>query len=126
MAKNPARANPGLGQKAEAFALDYLKRQGLDFVAANYRCRRGEIDLVMHHGDCLVFVEVRFRSKPAFGSSAESITVLKQRKLAACASHFLQRQGTGETTGCRFDVLALTPDSLGYAVDWIQDAFRPD
>jgi len=53
------------GEAAERRALDYLTRQGLKLVAANYRSRFGEIDLVMRDGEVLVFAEVRMRKSAA-------------------------------------------------------------
>ena len=56
-----------IGYKAEENALSFLVRQGLDVVERNFRCRFGEIDLIMRDGDVLVFVEVRKRVRlPAF------------------------------------------------------------
>ena len=53
------------GQQAEALALSWLQQRGLVCVARNYRCRMGEIDLIMHDGTTLVFVEVRQRGDAA-------------------------------------------------------------
>ena len=50
------------GDQAENLALDYLKQAGLKLIERNYRCRLGEIDLVMQDGDDLVFIEVRYRN----------------------------------------------------------------
>ncbi|UJP01573.1 MAG: YraN family protein, partial [Nitrosomonas sp.] len=55
------------GSDAEQIALTYLQRQNLVLVAQNYRCRFGEIDLIMRDGATLVFVEVRMRGSEAFG-----------------------------------------------------------
>ena len=41
---------------------NHLRRRGLEFLTANFRSKRGEIDLVFREGDCLVFVEVKTRS----------------------------------------------------------------
>ncbi|MEQ9508243.1 MAG: YraN family protein, partial [Alloalcanivorax xenomutans] len=49
------------GQRAEWQALRWLREQGLRPVARNYRCRQGEVDLIMTHHDTLVFIEVRWR-----------------------------------------------------------------
>ena len=62
-----------LGREAEDRAEAMLSRAGLRTVARNYRCRCGEIDLVMGDGKHLIFVEVRFRSSRAFGSAAASV-----------------------------------------------------
>jgi len=85
----------------------------------NYRCRRGEIDLVMREAGTLVFVEVRFRSSTRFGTPAETVDIRKQRRLAAAAAHYLQRHPTN--LPCRFDVIAVSGTNQ---IDWIRDAFN--
>ena len=57
------------GEQAEAIALRYLQAKGLDLVERNYRCRFGEIDLIMRDGKTLVFTEVRLRKSNAFGGA---------------------------------------------------------
>ena len=108
-----------LGQHAETHAERFLEAQGLKRVARNWRCRFGEIDLIMRDQHTLVFVEVRMRSSANFGGAAASVTSSKQRKLLAAAKLYL---GTlSELPPCRFDVVALT--SNGAAPQWIQSAF---
>lgn len=109
------------GQAAERLALDYLQRQGLRLRESNYRCRAGEIDLVMSDGASLVFVEVRQRSNPRFGGAAASVDAAKQRKLIATARHYLQ--ATGTDSPARFDVVAI--DAAG-TPQWIRNAFTAD
>jgi putative endonuclease len=100
----------------------YLQDQGLRSLASNYRCRQGEIDLIMQQGNTLVFVEVRYRSSPSFGSAAESITRSKQKKIIAAARHYISSRHSQEPA-CRFDVVAIAGGS-GRRVDWIRDAFQ--
>jgi len=107
-----------LGQTAEARAEAFLKTHGLTLVARNWRCRFGEIDLVMQDGPTLVFVEVRLRSRSDFGGAAASVTPAKQKKLLTTARQYL---GTLKTLPpCRFDVVALSGDA---PPDWIKNAF---
>ncbi len=107
------------GSAAEQQALKWLKKQGLSLEQQNYQCRQGEIDLIMRDGEVLVFVEVRYRSHPDFGSAAESVTAAKQRKLLRTAAHFLQRQA--HTPPCRFDIIGLDSDNH---IQWIKNAFQ--
>lgn len=107
------------GRRAEQRACDYLCEHGLDLIETNYRCRFGEIDLVMRDGPCTVFVEVRLRRNPAFGGGLASVDRRKQGKLIAAAKHYLQsRRGVD---AARFDVIAL--GAGGDAIEWIKDAF---
>ena len=108
-----------LGQSAEAHAERFLESQGLKRVARNWRCRFGEIDLIMRDQSTLVFVEVRMRSHPNFGGAAASVTASKQRKLLAAAKLYLST--LAELPPCRFDVVALT--GSGTTPEWLQSAF---
>jgi putative endonuclease len=107
-----------LGQSAEARAEAFLKTHGLTLVARNWRCRFGEIDLVMQDGSTLVFVEVRMRSRSDFGGAAASVTLAKQKKLLAAARQYLSALKT--LPSCRFDVVALSGNA---APEWIKNAF---
>ena len=63
----------GKGTIAENKARQYLEKHGLKFVEKNYRCRNGEIDLVMQDKNELVFVEVRYRKNDSYGSALDTI-----------------------------------------------------
>ncbi len=105
------------GAAAEQVAADYLIQQGLVLVERNFRCRLGEIDLIMRDGQTLVFVEVRLRASSQFGGAAASIDGRKQQKLIATAQMYLTR--LSKTPACRFDALLMQGD----AMHWIRDAF---
>jgi putative endonuclease len=109
----------GAGGAAETAAAQFLARRGLVLECSNYRCRLGEIDLVLRDGPSIVFVEVRLRTNPSFGSAAESIGPRKQARIIAAARHYLA--GKPEMP-CRFDVVLL--DRLEPPrIEWIRDAF---
>ncbi|MES9901228.1 MAG: YraN family protein [Sedimenticola sp.] len=110
------------GDDAEAQAKSHLESAGLQTVERNYRCRRGEIDLIMRHGSTLVFVEVRYRKNSTFGSAVESITATKRRRIITAASHYLAVTRLSDSP-CRFDVVAITGEQR-QQIDWIQDAFQ--
>lgn len=114
------------GRHAEKIARNYLEKEGLIFIAENYRCRWGEIDLIMRDKTTMVFVEVRYRASNRYGSSAESVTYTKQRKLIISAEHFLASHPVAQQYPCRFDVMALCQDPKNAAtlhIDWIKHAF---
>uniref|UniRef100_UPI00261D453A YraN family protein n=2 Tax=Nitrosomonas TaxID=914 RepID=UPI00261D453A len=77
------------GSDAEQRAAIFLQQQKLTLLESNYRCRFGEIDLIMQEGNTVVFVEVRMRSGNRFGGAAASITTAKQLKLIRAARHYL-------------------------------------
>lgn len=108
------------GAQAEKLAAQYLQQNGLALVQQNYRCRYGEIDLIMQDGTTLVFVEVRLRSRNDFGGAAASIDFAKQAKLVRSAQHYLS--GLRKTPPCRFDaVLMRATDSA--RIEWLKNAF---
>jgi len=83
------KKSSSIGQKAEQEALNFLKQQGLKLITQNYYCRQGEIDLVMSDQQTLVFIEVRYRKSHHYGSSAESVTINKQKKIIHTAVLYL-------------------------------------
>ncbi|MCL4122981.1 UNVERIFIED_CONTAM: hypothetical protein GTU68_063356 [Idotea baltica] len=111
-----------LGDRAENLAYRFLKKQGLSLHQKNYRCRFGEIDIVMQDSDYLVFVEVRHRKSNNFGGALESVDSRKQMKLRKSAEHYLIKHKKTDTP-CRFDILCVNGDLNKPEIDWIQNAF---
>ncbi|MDX1655639.1 MAG: YraN family protein [Candidatus Competibacteraceae bacterium] len=107
------------GRTGEDLAVRYLQDQGLKMVTRNYRCRCGEVDLIMRDGPALVFVEVRLRRSSRYGTPAETVTARKQTRLIRTAQFYLQT--TRSQDPCRFDVVAIGGNSGD--IQWIQDAF---
>ena len=112
------------GEGAEQAALDYLLAAGLTLVARNWRCRRGEIDLILREGATLVFVEVRQRSDTRFGGAGASITARKQSRILLAAQHFLMANALTDDD-CRFDCILLSGTSSN-DIEWLRDAFSLD
>lgn len=111
------------GSQWEREAETYLKGHGLRTVCRNFRCRLGEIDLIMEDGSCLVFAEIRYRNNPFYGSGAETVTRTKQTRLIRAAQKYLQSQPHRANQTCRFDVLSLGHKDGQLTVDWIRNAF---
>ena len=111
------------GNSAEITAEKYLINLGLHSIKRNYRCKAGEIDLLMKDAETLVFIEVRYRSNPFFGSPAESITSQKIRRIRKTDEHFLQTNDHYAHYYKRFDVIAISAQSAKPEILWIKDAF---
>jgi putative endonuclease len=107
------------GTAAEEAAAQFLAGRGLKLLQRNYRCRFGEIDLILREGRTLVFVEVRYRRNRAFGGAAESITASKREKLLKAARHYMAEHR--QFPACRFDAVLLDGDNAN--VEWVTDAF---
>lgn len=108
------------GYAYERRARRYLASRGLTYICANYRAKAGEIDLIMADGECLVFVEVRFRKTSDFGSAAASIGHTKQQKLTRTASQYLQQHPSWAYS--RFDVVAMDGNGGDETIAWIKNA----
>lgn len=111
------------GRRVEDAARAHLQRAGLEFIAANVRCRGGELDLVMRDGGQLAFVEVRYRRHQGYGGGAASVDVRKQRRLVLAAEVFLQRHRQYAALPCRFDVVEASGDAATPELHWIRNAF---
>ncbi len=115
-----------VGGAAEALARRHLEEAGLRLVAANFRCRSGELDLVMSRDGMLVVVEVRYRGPGSRIGAAESITAAKQRRIVSATEYFLMRHPGHVGSALRFDVVCIDRgEGGGTKLQWLQDAFRP-
>jgi putative endonuclease len=112
-----------IGDEAESLACEYLSKRGLSLLTRNYRCRGGEIDLIMRHNDSLVFIEVRYRRKTDYGRAAETVTANKQRRLIHCARVYMQRHHAWNMPA-RFDVVSIEGQAGQLQIDWISNAFQ--
>lgn len=112
-----------LGLLAEELALAHLLGHGLKLIKRNYRCKLGEIDLVMLDGQTLVLIEVRYRGASEYGGAAASVTREKQRKLINTADHLLIKRADLRRYPARFDVIAITTAGASTRIEWLKRAF---
>lgn len=101
-----------LGARGEALAARWYQERGYRLLARNWRCREGEIDLVVAKGGEYVFCEVKARSTEAFGGPLEAVTGRKQARLRRLAARYLREEAKGPAGKVRFDVAALLGDDL--------------
>jgi putative endonuclease len=107
-----------LGAAGEDRAAAWYREAGYEVVARNWRCRDGELDLVVRNQRTVVFCEVKTRSSDRFGVPAEAVTPAKQRRIRALAAHFL-REHQLSAANLRFDVAAV----LGGQIEVVEAAF---
>lgn len=112
------RARRELGAAGEAAAAAWYEARGWTVVARNWRCCDGELDLVLRKGRTIAFCEVKARSSTAFGTPAEAVTALKQRRLRRLGAAWLAETGT-RPAEVRFDVAAV----LAGEVEVVEAAF---
>jgi putative endonuclease len=100
-----------LGAFGEAAAAAHLRRRGAEIVARNWRCPGGEIDLVAHMGDQLLFVEVRTRRAGA--APEESVGPAKAARLIRLAYAYLDAAAVAPDSQWRIDLIAVEVDAAG-------------
>lgn len=105
-------AKDDLGRRGEAIAAQHLAASGLRVIDRNWRCQQGEIDLVLHDGDELVFVEVKTRSSVAFGHPFEAITAQKLARLRRLAAAWCEAH-PGSHDRIRIDAVAVIAPADG-------------
>lgn len=112
-----------LWHESEEAAWQAYRRLGYRLVARNWRCRLGELDLVVARGRLIAFCEVKARTSPGFGGPFESVTAAKQRKVRALAEAFIGARGM-RAARYRFDVASVLVSAGGRAdVHIFEDAF---
>ncbi len=111
-----------LGWDGEKAATQYLKQQGMKLLVPRYRCRHGEVDLVMRDGDTLVFVEVKTRKSEEFGDPSEAVTFEKQKHVSKVALDYLRRLRNPEIP-VRFDIVEVVVEENGAKCHHIPNAF---
>ena len=113
-----------IGHATELRARRLLERAGLCWIASNVRFRGGELDLIMRDAATIVFIEVRYRQRPFFGTGAETVDASKQHKLIRCAHLWLARHAHWADQPCRFDVVHAKGKPP--CIHWIRHAFTAD
>jgi putative endonuclease len=113
------------GAHWERFAEQYLTRKGLRVLCRNYRCKGGEIDLVMATADeTIVFIEVRYRRSSDFGTALETVGSAKQARIRRAANHYIQCQSSPNSSNSyRFDVIGISGSAQAPTLEWAQAAF---
>lgn len=110
------------GDRGEALAAEYLRENGYEILASQFRCRFGEIDLIARREDILCFVEVKLRSDLRFGLPRDFVTVTKQRRVRTTAAFYMTRHCPDLCA--RFDVAEVYDDEMPPRIEYIEDAFQ--
>jgi putative endonuclease len=106
------------GIAGEDVAAAWYLSQGYEVVARNWRCRQGELDLIVRQGATVVFCEVKSRSTTLFGTPAEAVTHDKRQRIRHLAARWIE-DSRFRPAQIRFDVAAV----LGEELEVIEGAF---
>lgn len=114
------------GAWGEALAAEYLRKKRYEILASGYRCRFGEIDLIVKNRKFLVFVEVKLRKSAEFAQAREFVDAKKQERIRTTASLYLAQNPTN--LPCRFDVIEIyAPEGMQTPhpeINHLEDAFQ--
>jgi putative endonuclease len=111
-----------LGAAGEDAVANWYEAAGYQVVDRNWRCRAGELDLVVARDRVVVFCEVKTRRTDAFGAPFEAVTLRKQQRLRVLAAEWLA-QRRPRRCEIRFDVASVRPAGDALAVEVLHDAF---
>lgn len=115
-----------VGAWGEALAAQYLQKKHYSIIAAGYRSRFGEIDLIVRNRKYLVFVEVKLRKSNAFANAADYVDLRKQEKIRTTASIYLSLYPTDLQP--RFDVIEIYApqgtETVNPVIHHMEDAFQ--
>jgi putative endonuclease len=112
------QARRELGRSGEDAVAAWYEVQGYQVVERNWRCREGELDLIVRKGRTYVFCEVKTRTTDAFGAPQEAVTRTKQARIRLLAARWLS-DATVRAIGIRFDVASV----LAGRVEVLEGAF---
>ncbi|MEA2703604.1 MAG: putative endonuclease [Actinomycetota bacterium] len=105
------QARRALGTRGEDLVAAWYLANGYQVLDRNWRCRDGELDLVVRLGRTVVFCEVKTRTSDAFGVPAEAVTRRKQQRIRGLAARWLQ-ESPSPAGEIRFDVASVLDGQL--------------
>ncbi|MEX0768723.1 MAG: YraN family protein [Microthrixaceae bacterium] len=107
-----------LGQYGEDIATQWYLDRGYSVLCRNWRCRSGELDIVLSKGKQIIICEVKTRSSARYGTALEAVGPAKQRKLRSLAAQWLREEAPFKPDSVRFDVAAV----LGGKINVLESA----
>ncbi|MCY3636973.1 MAG: YraN family protein [bacterium] len=108
-----------LGRWGEDRVVRWYRRHGFEVLDRNWRCRHGELDVIVRRGSVVAVCEVKTRSSNAFGAPAEAVGWQKQRRIRRLAAQWLSEQERRGAVQLRFDVAEV----MGREIRVIESAF---
>ena len=115
-----------LGRWGEKQSERFLKRKGFRFIERNFRCKPGEIDLIMSDATgALVFIEVKTRRSESKANAQDAVNKQKRLRIAMASKYFVKQYGI-KNRPLRFDVMAVVlPEKGKVEIRHYRNAFVP-
>ena len=107
-----------LGADGEEVTARWYRERGYSVLARNWRCRDGELDLVLARADLIVFCEVKTRTNDRYGSPFAAVGHAKQARLRRLAARWLREAAPFRPAEIRFDVAGV----VGRHVEVVESA----
>lgn len=115
------RTTKELGDKGEQLAIDFLLQKNYEMVSKNYRYKRAEIDLIVRKGNCIIFVEVKYRTGVGFGFPEEVIKGSKKKLIQIAAENYVIENDWNQSI--RFDIISIIEKGNHLQIEHFEDAF---
>lgn len=102
-----------LGQRGEDAACAFLKAKGMEVLLRNYRCKKGEIDIIARDGSIICFVEVKTRAKRTLSRPAKGLRQKQKERIYRASKYYLKKLGNPRAV-CRYDLIELRCDRFDF------------
>ena len=111
-----------IGGEYETLAANYLVKKGYRILEKNFRCKIGEIDIIVYKQHTVVFVEVKYRKTGGSGYGFEAVPFYKQKKICRTADYYCMKNDLWDNLSYRFDIISIDGDDITHlenAFDYI-------
>lgn len=114
--------NRETGNLGEGYAKEYLINNGYNILSTNYRCKLGEIDIIVKKENYIIFIEVKYRKTLSYGYPREAVNYKKQCKIRKVASMYINTHNISNSD-FRFDVIEILNTNNKNTIEHIKNAF---
>jgi len=108
------------GNAGEDHAVEWLERHGFSIIDRNWRCARGEVDIVARDGDTIVFIEVKTRTGQTTGHPLEAVTPRKLARIRQLVPAWFHAHRDQTARAIRIDCIAVTMIADHVAIEHVE------
>lgn len=110
-----------LGNRGEKIAIKFLKDEGYQILATNYRFQKAEIDIIAQKDATLAIIEVKTRTSDYFGNPQDFVNKKKIELLVKATNNYIEKNDLDLEV--RFDIIAIILNQNTTKIDHLEDAF---